>query len=395
MLTLFACHCTNAFQLNLVARKSLPSLDSEDIRCIHQGGVTANDEHSLSDYLMKKFQVKRTQVRQWLTYGAITVNNEVQSKHDFELRDGDFVMIINTKKKVGGRVSTANKPQALPASLRIIYEDDAIIVIEKPVDMPTSVGDLSSNKVATKTALHYINSFLGKRKSSTKAILVHKLDDEISGLVIFAKTVEAKDVLLSQWETFGRSFVSLVIGKLQPLQGCMKSLYDDSDKNVIKCSPILDSSKPRVAVSNYRTLATSERHSLVEFSLETNRKDQVRAQLVSLNVSVVGDNKYFIPQTYVDADPLRRMGMHFSEMRIIHPISREPMTFKSVAPPSFADFIKRQNGLRAATVTDTGQNGLRAATVTDTDDSAEATDAYHNRSKNIKIVKLEEYLGKN
>ncbi len=359
----------------------MSSLDSEDTQCIHQGAVTVNDEHSLSDFLMKKFQVKRTQVRQWLTYGAITVNDEVQSKHDFELRDGDFIMVINTKKKVGGRVSAANKSQAFPTGLRIIYEDDAILVIEKPVDMPTSVGDLSNNKVATKTALHYINSFLGKRKSSTKAILIHKLEDEISGLVIFAKTFEVRDILMSQWETFGRTYISVAIGKLHPLQGCIKTLYDDSDKNFIKCSPIIDNSKLRVVVSNYRTIAMSERYSLIEFSLETNRKDQLRAQLVSQNVSVIGDKKYFVPQTHVDNDPLRRIGIHFSEMRITHPISREPMTFKSAAPSSFVDFIKRQNG-------------LRAAMTKETDDGAEATDAYNQRNKNIKIVKLEDYLGK-
>lgn len=383
LLCLLSSYCYSALKPQMMARNSLSSLDSDEPRCIHKGAVATSDEHSLSDYLMKKFQVKRTQVRQWLTYGAITVNNEIQTKHDFELRNGDYIMIVNTKGKAGSRPPVTNKPQALPTGMRIIYEDDAILVIEKPVDMPTSVSDTSSNKIATKTALHYINSILGKRKSSSKAIVIHKLEDEISGLVIFAKTISVKDTLMSQWETFGRTYVSLVIGKLQPPQGCMKSLYDDSDKNMIKCSPYTENNKLRVAVSNYRTIAASEHYSLVEFSLETNRKDQLRAQLVSQNVSIVGDNKYVVPQTQADKDPLRRIGIHFSEMRITHPVTREPMTFKSAVPPSFVDFIKRQNGLQAANI----------AVVNDKIDE-EATEAYNNRNKNIKIVKLEEYLGK-
>lgn len=248
----------------------------------------------------------------------------------------------------------------------------------------------------TKTVHSVVSSFLGKRAGSTdsKVFVVNRLEADESGLVIFAKSVASKECLLKNWNTFGIVYNVVCEGLFFPQQGTIKTYMDESG-SVVTCSPTESEtakSSP-LTISHYRTLdsvsSTSslllslnskderaadivrsknetddkQSYSILEVSLDTTRKDQIRSQLSYLNHSVCGDYKYgplavsILENNSEDGicrdihdddsnhksihDPIRRLGIHFSEIRMTHPCTKDSLTVTSNSPSSFNDLIKR------------------------------------------------------
>jgi 23S rRNA-/tRNA-specific pseudouridylate synthase len=332
------------------------------------------------------------------------------------------------KSKGNGRSRSSEGKKscgALPNGLKIIFEDEALFVVEKPCGMSvsaaygkekfsdkpslktlnsTSVGSEKkiTKKVSivtnsnTKTVHSIVSSFLGKRAGSadSKVFVVNRLEDDESGLVIFAKSVASKEYLLKNWNTFGIVYNVICEGLFFPQQGTIKT-YMDETGSLVTCSPTKSEtakSSP-LTISHYRTLDSvsstaslllslnsnydkavdidsrknkiddTQSYSILEISLDTTRKDQIRSQLSYLNHSVCGDYKYgplavsLLENNLEDGssndisdnnsddksihDPIRRLGIHFSEIRMTHPSTKDSMTMASNSPSSFNDLIKR------------------------------------------------------
>jgi 23S rRNA-/tRNA-specific pseudouridylate synthase len=313
----------------------------------------------------------------------------------------------------------------LPNGLKILFEDEALFVVEKPCgisvssahgkekfsDKPslktlnsTSVGleKKTTKKVGmvtnsnTKTVHSIVSGFMGKRAGSadSKVFVVNRLEDDESGLVIFAKSVASKEYLLKNWNTFGIVYNVVCEGLFFPQQGTIKTHMDETG-SLVTCSPTKSEtakSSP-LTISHYRTLDSvsstaslllslnsnddkgadidssrnkiddTQSYSILEVSLDTTRRDQIRSQLSYLNHSVCGDYKYgplavsLLENKLEDGrsndiydgdsddksihDPMRRLGIHFSEIRMTHPYTKDSMTMTSNSPSPFNDLIKR------------------------------------------------------
>lgn len=193
-----------------------------------------------------------------------------------------------------------------------------------------------------------------------------------------------KTILLKNWKDAGKLFVCICHDSFSSPQGIIKT-----DMNIDKNS---DNNKTTsIAVSNYRTIQASSTssYSLVEFSLVTNYRDQLRFQLACYGNAIVGDN-LFISERYnskyenfVIRDPLRRLAMHCTELKFIHPLSKETMTFTSDIPRSFKELLGSHNNLDDKIITD--DNNINNNYDSDLDDLP--------RDRNVKILSLEDFLG--
>ena len=326
--------------------------------------------------------VKRSQAKQWLTHNALCVNDEVQTKFDYALYPGDTVLVRAGKSSLTTKSSKGSSPAAtalLQGGISIVFEDDALIVLEKPANMTLFVPSSSKEEASSKSAQALVNAYLGKKKQ--KALVVHQMDSEASGVAIFAKTVTAKEFLQKRWSTFGRTFAVVCRGFLAPAQGSWTTFQDES-ASLVKCH----SSKPSVpniatvykATTHYRTLECigqgSNVVSLVEVSLETNRKDQIRSQFALFQHPILGDTVYSTPQEASSGRrENRRLNMHSTQLRIDHPQTLESITFSSSIPSSFFAALQGDN-----IVVPRGSSSVGSVQF---------------MNKQIKVVPLSEWLG--
>ena len=276
---------------------------------IHRAQVTEDDPKKLLEFVYTVFpDVKRTQAKQWLQYSSLLVNDEPQAKFDLPLRLGDWISVRGGKFRGEQRSSsTGERPKksygALPNGLKILFEDEALFVVEKPPGIAVSSSqqvspsnarrdsktvnnttDVILDQAAIRTAqrkaipaksnfksVHSIvSSFLGKRagSSESKVFVVNRLDDDVSGLVLFAKSAAAKEYLLKNWNSFGVVHFVLCEGLMFPQQGTVKTFMDEGESVVVCSQHIAESSSKdptpdissarsnpmRLAVSHYRTL---------------------------------------------------------------------------------------------------------------------------------------------
>ena len=341
-----------AYRKNRPAPKDDGRDESGAIRFIHKAVVGLNSSLGLLEFVLASFPVKRTQAKQWLAHGAILVNDEVQSKFDYEVFRGDVVIVARSSRTLSDKSSTSSSAASgqLTAAAAIHFEDDDIIVVEKPSNM-----SLTSASSKESSLLLQINGYLGRKKQ--KAYVVHQMDVNASGLVVFAKSISAKEFMQKNWNSFGRSFVCVCRDYLTPVQGVLTT-YNDESEAMVRCyssksyGTALGDIKLHKAVTNYRTVQTATIQqdvdspsviSLVELSLETNRRDQIRSQFAHMNHSILGDDLY----CSINAQAVElygrkrklRLALHASEIRITHPTTRETMTLRSPTPPSLTNLL--------------------------------------------------------
>lgn len=309
--------------------------DRPAMNIIHRGKVCDSHPLKLLEFVCTVFpSVKRTTAKQWLKFNSILVNDEAQARFDFDLRVGDWVTVKAGKTSgpsVQGRSSMAS-PQTGPkhtaslsaVGLKVLYEDVALIVVDKPPGMPISQNDMtpvkgSQQQPLQRTVHSYINSYLSRRTADTKALPVHRMDDSESGVAVFAKSPAAKQYLQHHWHSFGFLYTVLCEGMFSPSQGTRQTFLSALNKTdpdaLMTCAAVKSESIHTVGSFNYRTLdiastiSTSMRqsssgsdssrsssdssrmvskYSMIEVSPETSlRKDQLRAQVPTPTTSQV------------------------------------------------------------------------------------------------------------
>lgn len=293
-------------------------------------------ETRLLDYLFQVMSdTPKTRVRQLLKFESIAVNNAVTTQFDTALRPGDRVCIRSTKP-------AQNAP--LPRlGIKIIFEDEDIIVIDKPADLLT----ISTEKVSRETAFFGLNDYLNEREQwqlkpssrekekevrKKQIFIVHRLDRETSGLLVFAKNMEAKCILQDRWLTAEKRYFAVVQGTPKEELGTITSYLHESKTLKVYSGPNTDEAK--LAVTHYRVLNAGANHSLLEVELETGRKHQIRVHLADLGHPVVGDKRYGD-----GSNPIKRLGLHAYYLALIHPVSGERLVFESPIPKSFEQIL--------------------------------------------------------
>jgi 23S rRNA pseudouridine1911/1915/1917 synthase len=274
---------------------------------------TSSSDRTLFERLARLFPgSSRRSHKQWLALGRVRVNGEVARRGEVTVAAGDRVEL--------GEVP----PPAFPGALRKVFEDDEIVVIDKPAGLLTIATESERERTAYRMLTPYVNGQRGRR-----LFIVHRLDRDTSGLLVFAKSPAAKRVLQSQFEarTVGRHYVAVVEGRVKEPSGVMRSrLRVDRSLRVRPTR----GQEGKEAVTTYRVLEQRRESAVVELSLTTGRRGQIRAQLAALGHPIVGDETYGSRR-----DPLRRVCLHATRLSFTSPANRR-VTFDSRPPSSFA-----------------------------------------------------------
>ena len=302
----------------------------------------------LMNFLMAKMGgMAKSSVKQLLGQRRVKVGNAVQTRHDFELKPGDVVTISS------GRGNT----QLTHPKLKIVYEDDDLIVVNKQPGLLTVATAPGSKET---TVMSILRAYVKKQNARANIYVVHRLDRETSGLLVFARSEELQHYMREYWRELvtERTYIALAEGVLEPREGKITTwLTEDKRNAVVYSSPVDDGGD--LAITNYKVLKTSttpphpspqgresgSRHfsslegrsggvtySLVELHLETGRTNQIRVHLASKGCPVVGDRKYGHGN---EDSPIDRLCLHAKVLAFIHPVTEKTVRFESPVPKEF------------------------------------------------------------
>jgi tRNA pseudouridine32 synthase/23S rRNA pseudouridine746 synthase/23S rRNA pseudouridine1911/1915/1917 synthase len=219
----------------------------------------------------------------------------------------------------------------LPRGLEILYEDKDILVVNKPAGLLT----VRTETDKTRTAYYILTDYVRKGclKSRNRIFTVHRLDQWTSGVLVFAKSEEIKLRLQAQWKETEKKYLAVVYGRLAQKQGIITSYLAENKAFVVYSTP--DPAKGRLSHTAYKVLKETSRFSLLEVTLLTGRKNQIRVHLADKGHPVVGDRKYG-----KTADGHKRMTLHSKSISFKHPASSEQMTFETKLPDYFNKLMK-------------------------------------------------------
>ena len=266
--------------------------------------------------------VKRTRVRQWLKHGAVHVNDRSVTQATHALQAGDVVSI-----RVKG---DAGSKGLLPPGIKVLFEDASLIVIEKPEDLLS----VASSKEKKRTAYALLTDYVrrGNPQSSDRVWIVHRLDRQTSGLMVFAKTETAKRVLQAGWEKTEKQYLAVVEGHPPAAEGVLSSNLDERSPFKVRSAP--RSERTRHAVTHYRVVKRDATHTLIELTPKTGRRNQLRVHLADARCPIIGDRKYG-----ARTDPSRRLGLHATSLQFEHPSSGAVLHFESPLPRELARLL--------------------------------------------------------
>ncbi|HWB61150.1 MAG TPA: RluA family pseudouridine synthase [Chthoniobacteraceae bacterium] len=265
---------------------------------------------------------KKKQVREWLKHGMVLVNGHIMRQFDHALRPGDAVAIRQNRH--------APADTFITGGIKIRYEDAELLVIEKPADLLS----IASEGEQTKTAYFLLTDYLRNEnpKSRERIWVVHRLDRETSGLMVFAKTAQAKTALQQHWDEYEKRYLAVAEGKLKADKGKFDSYLDEA--NPYKVFVVPRSETARRAITHYTVMKKGRGVVLVELRLETGRRHQIRVQLADAGCPVVGDVKYG-----AKTDPAKRLALHSCALRFQHPVTGKEMAFQSPLPKELARLV--------------------------------------------------------
>jgi 23S rRNA pseudouridine1911/1915/1917 synthase len=269
---------------------------------------------TLSDRLRALFpDSSGRSLKQWLESGRVEVNGRVS-------RDGRAVVRAHDRVELGGRGRVP-----FPKGLGLVYQDEAIVVVDKPARLLT----VATERERDRTAYHLLWDYLQAQRPRARPFIVHRLDRETSGLLVFAKSPEAKQLLQAQFEarTVQRVYTALVKGHVLLQSGTLESrLVEDRSLRVHTAQ----GPEGKTAITRYRALARGQDTTLLELSLDTGRRRQIRVHLAAIGHPIVGDREHGGP-----GGQFRRLCLHATRLGFIHPGSGKAMRFESAAPAAW------------------------------------------------------------
>lgn len=277
--------------------------------------MNVQDDTPLLEWLLVNVKQSKSKIKATLQNRGIKVNNRTVTQFDFALHKGDKISISTSKKN----------DQFQSKHVKLVYEDRYLVVVEKAHGiLSMGVGQSSLN---VKTIL---DDYFKRTRQKCNAHVVHRLDRETSGLLIYAKDMETRKQLEYEWHNivYDRRYIAVLSGKIEEEGGTIANWLKDNKLYVTYSSPIDNGG--RYAVTHFHVLETTDTHSLVEFKLETGRKNQIRVHAADINHPVCGDTKYGNGD-----DPLKRLCLHAYILCFSHPVTHQRMEFSTQMPTGF------------------------------------------------------------
>lgn len=248
-----------------------------------------------------------------LQNGSVRVNNNQVTLHSYPLKPGDNVDC----NLHAGTVTKANLP------FPVLFEDEFIIVIDKPAGIATSSIDGSSN---VQKVISEVLRDMSKGKIRT--YVVHRLDKEVSGVLILAKSEDVMDSLKEKWDETEKHYLAMVEGSPENQEGTVSSwLIED---NAMKMRSVSEKPGAKYAITHYKTIRQLDNYTLLDVRTETGRKNQIRVHLSDIGCPIVGDRKYGASNDFI-----RRVRLHACSISFPHPVTGEMITIESEMPKGF------------------------------------------------------------
>lgn len=279
--------------------------------------LTVNENCILMDFLINELPHKnRNNIKSLLRNNQVWVNEQVLSQYNHQLQPGQKVTISGSRSRMEKRYR----------EFTIIFEDDDLMVIDKA----TGLLSMATKTEKRNTAYSMLSDYVKQQDPANKIFIVHRLDRETSGIMVFAKNEKIKRNLQSNWDeaVLEKAYVAVVEGIVENTEGTVESyLYED---NVFKVHSTQNPKKGLKAVTHFTVLKTKRNFSLLKVEIETGRKNQIRVHMQDIGHSIVGDRKYGATE-----NPIRRLGLHAQKLVFIHPVTGETLKFETKTPSSF------------------------------------------------------------
>lgn len=282
---------------------------------------TVEEDAQLLDWLIANLKgLSRNKVKDTLHGRGIKVNGKIVTQFDYPLTCGMKICVSKSKKNDTFKSRYVN----------LVYEDPYLVVIEKkPGILSMAAGHKSLN---VKTVL---DDYFRQTKQRCTAHVVHRLDRDTSGLMVYAKDMQTEQTLEHEWHNivYDRRYVAVVSGEMEEDEGTIANWLKDNKAYVTYSSPVDNGGK--YAVTHFHVLDRTTEHSLVEYKLETGRKNQIRVHSADMNHPVCGDVKYGNGD-----DPIHRLCLHAYMLHFFHPVTRARMEFETPIPSQFRMLFK-------------------------------------------------------
>jgi 23S rRNA pseudouridine1911/1915/1917 synthase len=278
---------------------------------------------SLLVWLLDALQpMNRTRVKQLLHSGRVAVNNTPTTRHDHPLRPGDRITIDNDHTPHGDAKSE-------PKGIAIIWMDHDLVAIDKP----TGLLSVATDSEKLDTAFTRLQAHLASQKAGRPFVL-HRLDRETSGILLFARRAEIRDQLLARWDQVTKTYLAVLEGKPKADEGTIENWMTEGKNLRVRASNHSGANAKR-AVTRYRVIARKDSYSLVEVVLETGRKHQIRVHMAGLGCPVIGDEMY-----RATTNPAGRLGLHAWRLAFDHPTNGKRVELESSYPEKLKDVVQ-------------------------------------------------------
>lgn len=277
-------------------------------------------ETTLMEFLLFKMpDSPRKTVKSLLSHHQVAVNGVPVSQFDYPLVKEDLVSI--SKKPIA-----RHERKDLP----IIYEDEDIIAIDKP----SGLLSVASDKERGRTAYRLISDYMAAKNSKERVYVVHRLDEDTSGVLIFAKRNEVREALQKSWQEVCkyRGYYAIVEGKMEKESEVLQDYLLDNDLHLVYVTK--NKAKGKKSITTYKVIQYNEPFSLLDVHIDTGRKNQIRVQLGSRGHHVIGDDKYGEP-----ANPIGRLGLHAYRLTFTNPLTKKEYDIISEMPKAFKQLM--------------------------------------------------------
>lgn len=282
-------------------------------------------ECELLEFLLETFKNQsRNSVKSLLSSHRVSVDGAPTSQFNFKLYPEDTVIISNAPIR---RKTRSNLP--------IIYEDDDIIVINKP----SGLLSIASDNEKSSTAYRMLSDYVQQKDKHNRIFVVHRLDEDTSGVLMVAKNVKIQQALQNNWNDIvkKRGYYAIVEGVMEKKSDTIKSYLKKNSQNLMYSSK--KAGDGQLAITHYKVIKGNDKYTLLDVNIDTGRKNQIRVHLGEKGHHIIGDDKYGEP-----ANPIKRLGLHAYELDLIHPFTGKLVKFTAPMPKIFDElFDKEEN----------------------------------------------------
>jgi len=284
--------------------------------------IRADKQGQLLEFLIEK-QVRKSRnaIKSLLAHKQIRVNGKLVTQFDLELNKGDKVAVM--------KFDQSRKEKRLKGA-KIVFEDDELIIVDKEAGFLS----VSTDKEKARTVYGSLNEYVKKQNKNARVFVLHRLDREVSGLLIFARSAELQEMFQKNWNVLVKKYLyaAVVEGTPEKKQDTLVSWLAEN-KNFVMMSSSTDNGGLK-SVSHYKVIKSIGRYSLLECDLEARRKNQIRVQMQQIGHPIVGDKKYGATK-----NPIKRIALHAGELQLKHPSTGELLEFKSSIPKAMQQLL--------------------------------------------------------